>query len=89
MSLSVKSLESMLDDETNRTDKCLARVGIVTPLQKFVRAFLLRHRKFSLRLHPIVLPVFRNLQELNLSYTRATDSCLFILGAFCKDLRYE
>ena len=53
MSLSVKSLESMLDDETNRTDKCLARVGIVTPLQKFVRAFLLRHRKFSLRLHPI------------------------------------
>ena len=36
----------------------------------------------------IFLPIFQNLQELNIPNSKAGDSCLHVLGQFCKQLKY-
>ena len=33
------------------------------------------------------IPMFRNLEELDISLTRAGDECLHMLGTYCRDLR--
>ena len=35
------------------------------------------------------LPIFQNLQELNVSYSKVGNICLHVLGQFCKQLRYQ
>ena len=47
-----------------------------------------RANKPCLPTYLIYLPMFQNLQELNIPSSNAGDSCLHVLGQFCKQLRY-
>ncbi len=44
-------------------------------------------QKISKHVYQEYLPLMTQLQVLDFSNTSAGDSCLFILGAYCKDLR--
>lgn len=46
-------------------------------------------QKISKQFYQNFLPLFDKLQVLDFSNTSAGDTCLFILGAYCKDLRYS
>ena len=44
-------------------------------------------QKISKQVYQEFLPSFEKLQVLDISNTNSGDSCLYILGAYCKDLR--
>lgn len=44
--------------------------------------------RISKQVYQQLMPLFNQLQVLDLSLTKSGDSCLLILGAYCKDLRY-
>lgn len=44
-------------------------------------------QKISKQVYQNFLPTFENLQVLDISNTSSGDSCLYVLGAYCKDLR--
>ena len=43
--------------------------------------------KISKQVYQDFLPLLTQLHVLNLSNTKSGDSCLFIIGAYCKELR--
>lgn len=46
-------------------------------------------QKISKQVYQNFMPLFDKLQVVDFSNTTAGDTCLFILGAYCKDLRYS
>jgi hypothetical protein len=44
-------------------------------------------QKISKQVYQEFLPTFEKLQVVNISNTNSGDSCLYIFGAYCKDLR--